>query len=545
MLLVRRWTAAVRLAWVGSTALALVLCLPGWPGGELRLPWVPGRADVALALVLRADTFARFFAGTATLIALAVALNDLAGPLAWRLVLGRQLALALGLLAILAGDLTLAASALLLLPVALGLSRRFDEESHLPALGALLLAGLALLAASAFGVAQPVGIGLLLAGLSVFLVQVPVHGLGRTLLGRPRGEGAFLLAALVLPGLALTFRFALTVVDPWRLQAVAALGAATLAVAGVRVARAREWPELLATLISLQAGLVLVALGQGISPTQPAAVLTGVGGALALAGISLLAAGVSETSGTPSLEGMSGLAHVAPGMAMVLLLGWLAISALPGPGGAVVGTAITLASAFSDGRMALVALVLVGVSGVAVAGGRLLALALAEAPARSRLRARPLGVVSAGLVVGASLLVGGLAFTAIDPAGRSAVDLFGMRPRPTGGELVRLPLLAVLASGAAMLASGVLGGTLGFLAERRVLTALLRRATPPQVEAGLMRWEASYLETERSPARGQRLATGGRFVLWTVAQALAVLEGRYYMATVLVLALWVVIIALG
>jgi len=125
------------------------------------------------------------------------------------------------------------------------------------------------------------------------------------------------------------------------------------------------------------------------------------------------------------------------------------------------------------------------------------------------------------------------------------VDLFGLRPRPTGGELVHLPLLAVLASGAAMLASGVLGGTLGFLAEQRVLAALLRRATPPQIEAGLMRWEASDLEAERSPARGQRLATGGRFVLWTVAQALAVLEGRYYMATVLVLALWVVIIALG
>jgi hypothetical protein len=535
----------VRLAWVGSTALALVLCLPGWPGGELRLSWVPGSADVALALVLRADTFARFFAGTATLIALAVALNDLTGPLAWRLVLGRQLALALGLLAILAGDLALAASALLLLPVALGLSRRFDEESHLTALGALLLAALALLAASAFGVAQLVGMGLLLTGLAVFLFQVPVHGLGRALLGGPRGEGAFLLAALVLPGLALTFRFALAVVDPWRLQAVTALGAVTLAVTGMRMARAREWPELVAALISLQAGLVLVALGQGISPTQPAAVLIGASGTLALAGISLLAAGVSDTSGTPSLGGMTGLAHMAPGTAVVLLLAWLAISALPGPGGVAIGTAVTIASAFSDGRIALVALVLVGVGGVAVGGGRLLALALAEAPARSRLRERPLGTMSAGLVVVFSLLVGGLAFTAIDPAGRSAVDLFGLRPRPTGGELVHLPLLAVLASGAAMLASGVLGGTLGFLAEQRVLAALLRRATPPQIEAGLMRWEASDLEAERSPARGQRLATGGRFVLWTVAQALAVLEGRYYMATVLVLALWVVIIALG
>jgi hypothetical protein len=58
---------------------------------------------------------------------------------------------------------------------------------------------------------------------------------------------------------------------------------------------------------------------------------------------------------------------------------------------------------------------------------------------------------------------------------------------------------------------------------------------------GLARAEAGH-EGRPLLARTARL---GHFALWAVAEGLAVLEGRYYMATVLVLSLWALIVFLG
>ncbi|MFN8532489.1 MAG: hypothetical protein U0556_02980 [Dehalococcoidia bacterium] len=551
VLLVRRWSRAVRVVWLLSASTAGALTLPLWPAVDVRIPWIPGSADIALFFSLHVDALTTLFAMSAAVIAVAVALDDLRSPIPWRFVLGRQLALGFGLLVMAAANLAVAASLLLVLPLAAGLARRFDDEPRLSALGGIFAAGCALLTAAAFGVAAPMGFASLVLGLAFLLFQFPFHGLAETALTGLRGAFAINLATIVLPGLAIAVRFSVDSSDPWRLQAIAALGAATMALTGLIAARADSLARLLASTASLQAGACLVALGQGISPTQPAAILIGPPAMLALAGLSLAFDRITEGSGIAGLGSLMGAGRSRPLTGLLMVTGALAVSPFPLIGGAAVGNAVSLAGALSDGRFVLAALALVGLGGAAAGLGRM-ALTLFAPGAEPTGREQPIRLLAAALPIGVAVAAGVLAFTAIDPAARAAIAAFGARPRPTGGELFALPWYGGLGAFGGLIVAGVVG-VLGGTMRGRPSSLPVRREV---FEPGLVRLD-DILEDRTEPLGEERvapfetrvllgrLAGVGRLILWTFAQGLALLEGRYYMATVLVLGLWILIIFLG
>ncbi|GIW06845.1 MAG: hypothetical protein KatS3mg060_1650 [Dehalococcoidia bacterium] len=550
VLVVRRWPAAVRLLWLLSALAALALALPVWPAADVRIPWVPGTPDVALPLSLHVDALTVTLAGSVGLIAVATALGDLSASAPWRFVIGRQLAFGIALVVVAAADVAIAASAVLLLPLAAGLSRRFDDDARLSAIGGLFAAGLSLLAAAGFGVGSLPGFLALAAAILFVLFQLPFTSLGESVLTGLPGAFATNLATIVLPGMAIVIRFGVEGGEPWRLQLLSAVGASTMAFAGVVAARNRSLPSLLAAVTSLQAGACLVALGQGISPTQPAAILIGTSAVLALAALSLTADRLATVLGTNTIDGLVGVGRAAPITTMLLLAAALALSPLPLVGGAAIGGAVSLAGAISDGRIAIVLVALLGLGGAAAGLGRMAVLPFLPNPDRPSLREQPLALLAAAAPLLAAVIAGALAFTAWDPAARAAIAAFGTRPRPTGGELIALPWIGVV--GALLLL--VLTSAAGiFVGVRRGRTQRLpiRRAEPGQAlvpadEAEFADWmdENERLLLDTRPVLGW-LGGIGRFVLWAFAQGLAVLEGRYYMATVLVLGLWALIVFLG
>jgi formate hydrogenlyase subunit 3/multisubunit Na+/H+ antiporter MnhD subunit len=551
VLLVRRWTVAVKACWVVSALAALVLVAPMWPVADLRAPWFPGTPDVALPLALHVDALTIALAAAAAVIAVATALADALAAPPWRVVVGRQLAYGVALLVIAAADLAVAASAVLLLPVASGLAQYSDDERALPMLGALLAAGMALLAAASFGAATLLGF-LALLGAAVFLLfQAPFVGLGEVALGGRAGAFPTNVATLFLPALAIVIRFGVESSEPWRLQLWSAFGVATMVWAGFRAAQSREMVSLLAALASLHAGASLVALGQGIAPTQPAAIVIGPSAVLAIATLALVSDRLTERIGSVDIAGLRGLAYAFPLSAVVIVAACLALGPLPLLGGAPVGGLVSLAGAWSDGRVVIALLGLVGLGGAMVGLGRLVFLLVTPAPERQPLGEQPIAIAIAALPLAVSVGAGILAFTAWDPAARAAIAVFGVRPRPTGGELLALPWYGVTLALVSLIATTLVGLALGARRARQGWQPKSRHpvvgrgevADGPAMPAlpGLARAEAGH-EGRPLLARTARL---GHFALWAVAEGLAVLEGRYYMATVLVLSLWALIVFLG
>lgn len=551
MVLVRRWAAAVKLCWIGSALAALVLVVPVWPVADLRVPWVPGTTDVALAFALHVDALTVALATATAVIAVATALADAHSAPPWRVVVGRQLAYAVAVVAIAAADLAVAASAILLLPVANGLTRHVEDERWLPTLGGVLAAGVALLAAAGFGAASLLGFLALLGACVFLLFQAPFVGLAEAALGGRAGAFASNVATLFLPALAIVIRFGVDSGEPWRLQLWSAFGVATMAWGGLRAGRSTELDRLLASLASLHAGASLVALGQGISPTQPAAILIGPSAVLAVAALALVSDRLTEHTAPAEIASLRGSAGALPLSAILLLSGCLALSPLPVLGGAPIGGLVSLAGLWSDGRVVIALLALVGIGGAAVGLSRLAFLLFAPAPDRQPLREQPVGLAAAALPLAVSVGAGMLAFTAWDPAARAAIAVFGLRPRPTGGELLALPwygavvaLLSLIAATTVGLVVGARSVRLGRLAQRRRSGAGREIAAEIPTASGLPSPERAEAIFDGRPllARTARMA---QFSLWAMAEGLGVLEGRYYMATVLVLSLWALIVFLG
>jgi hypothetical protein len=270
---------------------------------------------------------------------------------------------------------------------------------------------------------------------------------------------------------------------------------------------------------------------------------------LALAGLSMTTDRLAAGLGTSAIAGLLGIGRALPLSALLATLACLALSPLPLVGGAPIGGVVSLAGALSDGRIVIAAVALLGLGGAAAGLGRLVLLLFAPAPEVPALREQPLGLVAAGLPVLAAVAAGALAFTVWDPSARAAIAAFGVRPRPTGGELFALPWWgAIGAVGALMLASavGVLAGARGGRPSR--LPARRRSGPVALVPANgapsFEDWADDDAPLDTRPLLW-RLAAIGRFALWTFGQGLAVLEGRYYMATVLVLGLWALIMFLG
>ncbi|MCS6800664.1 MAG: hypothetical protein RMM58_10010 [Chloroflexota bacterium] len=548
MLLLRRFPPAVKAVWLLSALTALALVLPLWPGADLRLPWISGTPDVALALTLHVDALTRTFALAVAIIALGVALSDTITSPPWRFVVGRHLAFGIALLIIAAADIAVAASAVLLLPLAEGVTRRFDDDARFALLGGMFGAGMGILAAASFGPASFFGFVALLAATLFLLFQLPFTSLAERALGGLPGAFSANLATVLLPGLAIVIRFGCDGAAAWQLQLLSVFGSSTMAWAGLAAAQAATIPQLLAALAPLYAGSSLLALGQGISPTQPAAILIGIASVLALAGTALTADRLAVSAGTTAFEGARGIAFTRPASALLLLGGALTLFPLPLLGGAPLGSALALAGAWSDGRVVLVILALAGLSGASVGLGRLAMMLFARPAERRPLPEQPVGLVAAALPLASAAATGVLAFTAWDPAAHAAIAVFGLRPRPTGGELLALPWYGTAAAIVSLSAATALGLA---LAARRHRLAPPPRPRPsmevpaPPPASGTR--EVTEGTEQRPNARPllDRAAQFVQFSLWLFAQGLAVLEGRYYMAAVLVISLWALIIFLG
>lgn len=556
---VRRVPAAARLVWIGALVLALAMAfpLPGMPF-SLNVPWVPSTSHPGLQFAFHADPLSSVFWAVMTIIGLGDAINGLRVRQAWRLISARLAQLGGAAVLFSTTDLGLAASALLLLTLFSALNGSLSDDNRLEALYAPLFSGLMLMGSAAVGWESIAGFLLLLGAVALLFYQFPFTWLGNRVLGGRPGALPVNIATLGLAGAYIVIRFAAPNAQAWELQLMGVLGGLTVVMAGLNAFQAKRFGAALASIAAMEFGAALLALGIGSEAGQAAAVLLMISATPGLSALAILADRFQSMTGGDAILNIRGLMREVPRSSLLFATAAGVLAGLPVASGISIGYVVIIATALADGRFVFALLAFVGVCIGCLALARLTVPVIMPPPAPpdSPRTERTATLAAAGLLFAAMMAMGILAWTPFDPASWAAVAGFGLpRGRPIGGEILALPIpSSVLAFISLLFAVGI--GTVGGMASyRQPRRSRRRRGAVIEPEAGMALVPVGDIEPddvdrpvefEAEPGAtirliGQRVRQVGN----ALTQGVRALEGRYYMAAVLVFGLWITIILLG
>jgi hypothetical protein len=536
--------------------LAVLPLLFSQPENPLSFDWITGVEGTKFTLAFRADFLSVLFLAVSGLAAFGMCAGWLrSGPGSGET--GSAL-IVMGLIQLAFVGASLQTVAVVVLLSALPFSvlliandERRSREALVP-----LISGAAITAASAVGEQDASSGAFLVVAALILVAQYPLNWLAGTSFQPQRSSAIPSFAGYAALGCYIVLRWSAVGAPAWELQVLGLAGALSILSCSVLALREREISKVIPAIAAGQLGFFFLSQGQGGETALTAGILHIISMIPIVTGLMILYPAIEDV-------GAGGRQAARPGTLPVVAYWLLAAStvSLPFLNGSFLAKVSMFASALSDGRWLLAIL--------AYAGTGIMAFAALRAGQRigfddgiGRRRSLMDGLFPSlaalsQLIV--SILVGALSFTALDVAVRSSVILTGNgRSRPIGGELLlSSPLISAMAL--FLLLAFIVGGiALSIWTSRRpdwvpddiaplaiqvsggggALVASTGR-TSLAVEVDELLGVAQPLGLQK---RIWRLLAG---IVRVTTSGLMMLEGRYYLAAVLIFGLWTAIIFLG